>query len=85
MATTAQVASAVTEVQTVADLILATIEKSVPSVAGEATITQEALDLLAEMVAKAMGAWSAASGVAITADSVQALLPNQTPLTAPTS
>jgi hypothetical protein len=42
-------------------------------------------ELLANLAAIALTAYSAASGVPITIESVQALLPNATPLTAPTS
>ncbi len=81
MATVADVSSVVTEIQTISTTVLSVLETADPAITVPATIAEELLTL----AAKALAAWSAASGVAITAESVQALLPNQTPLTAPTS
>lgn len=70
------------EVKDGADAILAELEK-VPAVSGEAALTQGVVDLSTELVTKALAAWSAASGTPITVESIQALLPNPTPLTPP--
>lgn len=77
--------TAVTEVKTIADAILAEVEQAVPGIAGQVATGQAIMDLVATMVTKALGAWSASSGTPITAESVLTLLPNATPLTPPTS
>lgn len=77
------VASAISEVQAVADLILKLIETDVPPVAGEAAVSQAVLDEIALLLEKALTAYAAASGTPITVDTVMALAPNSTPLSAP--
>lgn len=81
--TAAQVATAVQEGQDVADTILETIEGLNPAVAVPAGAAQTILDLTAQLVQKALAAWSSASGQPITVESVQALLPNPAPLDPP--
>lgn len=81
--TAGDVTSVVGEIQAAGDTILTIIEGAAPGVALEAGAAETVLDLIAEMAMKALTAWSAASGIPITAESVLALLPNQTPLTAP--
>ena len=78
-----QVAGYIGEVQTAADTILTTIKVADPGVALPAGTAELVLDLLAQLAMKALTAWSAASGIPITKDSVLALLPNQTPLSTP--
>ena len=85
MATIQDVQTLVQEVQSIGDAILQELEAAVPSVDGPAVIAGTALDLIATLAQKALSAWSAASGTPITVESVQALLPNPTPLTPPTS
>jgi hypothetical protein len=80
MATAQDVSSAVTEIQLAANTVLSLISTLDPGVAVPAQLAEELLAL----AAKAIAAWSSASGVAITADSVLALMPNATPLTPPT-
>lgn len=80
---TSTVITAVQETQAIGDTILATLSAVDPAVALPDAAAQQILDLVAQMATKALTAWSASSGVAITAESVTALLPNPTPLTAP--
>jgi hypothetical protein len=83
--TTTEVTTAVTETQAVGDTILATLEAVDPAVDIPAATAATILDLIAELVSKALTAYSAASGTPITTATIEALLPNATPLTAPTS
>jgi hypothetical protein len=80
---TAQVTGAINEVKLAGDTILSTLETVDPAVALPAATAEQVLNLVADLVGKALTAWSAASGVPITVESVQALLPNQTALTQP--
>ena len=73
----------ITEVQTTADTILQTIKATDPNLTAPTSQTQAIVDLTAVLVASALSAWSAASGLPITPESVAALMPNATPLTAP--
>lgn len=81
--TSSDVSTAVSEVQAVGDTILTTLQAVDPGVAIPAATAEVILDLIAELAAKALTAWSNASGTPITVESIQALLPNQTPLSAP--
>lgn len=83
MATAADVSAVVTEIEAIADSILKELE-AVPAIAGAAGIADTVVELLGSLLSKALLAWSAASGTPITVESVQALLPNSTPLTEPT-
>lgn len=80
---TQNISSAVTEVQAIGDTILNTIQAVDPGIALPAASAQIILDLIAKLAATALTAWSNASGTPITVESIQALLPNQTPLSAP--
>lgn len=80
---TTQISTAVSEVQAIGDTILSTLQAVDPGVALPAASAQIILDLLAKFAAVGLTAWSNASGTLITVESIQALLPNQTPLTAP--
>lgn len=71
-------------VQGVAGEILKTIEAVDPALSATAELTENLLTLLAGLVNSALTAWSNASGTPITAETVAALLPNQTPLPPPT-
>jgi hypothetical protein len=76
-------ATDVTEVQTVAGSILATIEQADPAVGVPVEVAEQAVTLLGDLVSAALTAWSNASGIPITVESVTALLPNATPLPLP--
>lgn len=82
---TAATTSAITEIQTIADTILETVQAVDPAVADVTSASQSVIDLLAELAAKALTAWSDAAGVPITQESVMALLPDATPLPPPTN
>ena len=77
------VVSVVTDVQAVGDAILLEVESLIPGAAIPAAAAQKILDLLAELASKAITAWGTASGTPITVETITALLPNPTPLTAP--
>ena len=81
MATVAEVLNVLNEVELVLKPILTTVEALDPALALPIEVEQE----IQNMATKALAAWSAASGTAITAESVQALLTNPTPLTPPTA
>jgi hypothetical protein len=83
--TTTEVTTAVTETQAVGDTILTTVGTLDPAVAIPVAAAGTILDLLAKMVSKALTAYGAASGTPITTATIEALLPNATPLTKPTS
>ena len=83
--TTADITNAVTEVQDAGDLILAEIEALDPAVAVPAAVAGNVLDLVSNMVNKALAALNAAQGVAIDAVSIATLAPDSTPLTPPTA
>lgn len=73
----------ITEVQGMAGTILTTIETLDPAVEVPAEMAQGALTLLADLVTAALTAWSNASGIPITVESITALLPDSTPLPLP--
>lgn len=81
MATASEISAIIADILQVSGTILPVLESLDPGVAVPAEVAQE----LANLAAKALAAWSAASATPITVESVQALLPNQTPLTPPTS
>lgn len=72
-------------ITSIAEQGLKTVEGFVPSAAVPAEIVGAVLPLVEQLVAKALTAWSKASGEAITVETVTALLPDATPLTPPTS
>jgi hypothetical protein len=76
-------ATDITAVQGVAGTILSTIEAVDPAVALPAATAGTVVGLLGDMVTAALTAWSNASGIPITVESVTALLPNPTPLPLP--
>ena len=82
--TASEVSSAITEVQAISDSILKEIESFAPSLEVPAATAGTIVDLFSQLANLAINAWSNASGTPITVESVQALLPNSTPLTAPT-
>jgi hypothetical protein len=81
--TAGQVVSVVQETQAVADTILATIQGVDPGAALESGTLEVVIDATATMAAKAIQAWSQASGEPITAASVMELLPDAAPLDQP--
>lgn len=83
--TSTEVQTTISEVQAISDSILKTIEATDPGVALPAGTAQAIVDLFAELANKALTAWSASAGTPITVETLQALLPNPTPLDAPTS
>jgi hypothetical protein len=76
-------ATDITAVQGVAGTILATIEAVDPAVALPAATAGTVVVLLGDMVTAALTAWSNASGIPITVESITALLPDPTPLPLP--
>jgi hypothetical protein len=81
MATAGSVLSVVQEIEQVSNEVLAEIEALDPALA----LPVSAIESLEGLAQAAITAWSTASGTPITVASVQALLPNPTPLTPPTS
>lgn len=77
------VVSVVTDVQTIGDAILEEVGGLVPGAAIPAAAAEKILDLLSQLAKSAIAGFSAASGVPITVETLTALLPNTTPLTAP--
>jgi hypothetical protein len=80
MATVQQVADTTDQILSIVDEIKVVIEGVVPA----ATAPIELAEVFARLVEKALAGWSAAANVPITAESVLALLPNDTPLSPPT-
>lgn len=78
------VANTVSEIQTMADEILATIGVVDPALQPATAVTAGIVGLLAGLVGKALTAYQEAAGVPITAETVAALMPNPTPLSEPT-
>ena len=76
-----QVTQDIQAVQGIAGEVMSTIEGLDPALAAPI----EAVQAIEALVTAALTAWSNASGTPITVASVQALLPNPTPLTGPTS
>jgi hypothetical protein len=79
----ADIVTAVTEVKATADAILEIIGNAAPSVAGEAAIAESTLDLIADLITKAITAYNSASSTPITVASIAELMPSATALTAP--
>ncbi len=77
-----KIASSITEISGIADAILKALE-TIPAIAGPAAVADEIVVLVAELASKAVTAWSQASGTPITVESLNALLPNPVPLSAP--
>lgn len=85
MATTAQIQADVTAAQAVGNTILTTLSEIDPATAPTAAAAEAVMALTASLVSAALTAYSNATGTPITVASVQALLPDSTPLTAPTA
>jgi hypothetical protein len=81
MATVGQVLTILQEVEEANNTILATVEALDPAL----ELPVEVVQAIEALTNTALTAWSAASGTPITVESVQALLPNPTPLTPPTA
>ena len=80
---TTTIQSDVTAVQGVAQTILTTIEAIDPAVGVPAGVAANLVTLIGGLVTAALTALQNASGEAITAESITALLPNATPLPEP--
>ncbi|MBS1803527.1 MAG: hypothetical protein JST28_09170 [Acidobacteria bacterium] len=78
--TVQQVGDTASEIKIIADEVLSTVETLDPALAAPIDLAEA----LGTMAIKALRAWSANSGIPITAESVQALLADQTPLSPPT-
>lgn len=81
MATASDVLSVVQEIEQVSNEVLAEIQALDPALALPVT----AIEALEGLVQAAINAWSTASGTPVTVEALQALMPNPTPLTPPTS
>ena len=84
MATAAAVSADITAATTVGDTILQTIEALDPAAELPAAEAGTVLDLAADLVTAALNAYSTAAGTPINATTIAALMPNPTPLSAPT-
>jgi hypothetical protein len=80
MATVSQVSGVIAEIEAIAKEIAAEVVVLDPAIGVPVTVALS----LADLITKALSAWSAASDTPITAESVLALLPDPTPLTPPT-
>lgn len=85
MATAAQISADVTAVQSVSNTILETIEAVDPAIDVPAATVGSLVNLLEDLVTAALTAYSNASGTPINATTIAALMPNATPLSAPTA
>ncbi len=85
MATATDVQAAVQETAAVAQEILTIISVSDPALSPATGTTMAVVALVAQLAAKALAAWTAASSMPITVQGVQALAPNPTPLPPPTA
>lgn len=83
MATATDVQAAVQETAGVAQEILTLISAADPALAPATGTTMSVVALVAQLAAKALAAWAAASSTPITVQSVQALAPNPAPLPPP--
>lgn len=81
--TAGDISTTVAEAVAIGETILAALEGADPAVALPAEAAGGAIALAGELAQKALAAWSAASGVPITVDSVMALMPDETPLDPP--
>jgi hypothetical protein len=81
MATAGEVLSILQEVEAASNTILATVAAIDPAL----DLPVGAIQAIEALATTALTAWSTAAGTPITVASVQALLPNPTPLTPPTS
>jgi hypothetical protein len=79
--TAGDVANAITEIQQDSSAVMGLVTELDPALEAPIGIAE----LLATLAAKALAAWSASSGTPSTAESVAALMPDQTPLSAPTA
>lgn len=75
--------TALTEVEALAQSALKTVSAIDPELEAPIVLTADVLALVSSLVTTALTAWSAANDQPITVDTVQALLPNVTPLTPP--
>lgn len=80
---TGTVVSVLNEIKLGADTILSTLGAVDPELALPAGLAERVADEVLALASKALTAYTAASGTPITVESVQALLANPTPLSAP--
>ena len=78
------VQNTVTEIQSDAATVLETIAAVDPALELPVATAEGIVSIVGGLITKALSAWSAASGIPITQASVLALLPDNTPLDAPT-
>jgi len=76
---TASTQTLVSEIEAIAQEVLAAIGAVDPALQPVVTTVEGVASLLGTLVTKALAAYQDASGVAITADSIAALMPNPTP------
>jgi hypothetical protein len=81
--TAEQVAADIGAVKNSADAILTAVEGAVPGEALPLATAGAVIDELGTLIQAAVTAWSNASGTPITVETLQALLPNATPLPEP--
>jgi hypothetical protein len=84
MATAGAVSTDITSATTIANTILQTIEAVDPAAELPAAEAGTVIDLTADLVTAALTAYGNASGTPINATTIAALMPNPTPLSAPT-
>ena len=81
MATASEILSIVQEVEQIGNEVLSEVSALDPAL----ELPAAAIEAIEGLATAALQAWTQASGTPITVASVQALLPNPTPLTPPTS
>jgi hypothetical protein len=81
---TSTVSNIATQIQNDADLVLETIKGVDPALTLPVDAAESIVNVFGGLINKALAGWSAASGIPITQASVLALLPDNTPLDAPT-
>jgi chitinase len=81
--TVGQIATDIGAVVDTGNAVLIAIEGADPAIELEAAAAANVLNVLADLVEAALAAYSNAGGTPITLASVQALMPNATPLTPP--
>jgi hypothetical protein len=71
------------KIEVLAQSGLSTAKALNPELASPITAVQVVFPFVSEIIAVALNSWSKANGQLITPETIQALLPNQTPLTPP--
>ena len=83
-ASIATITTTVQEIQATGDLVLKTLA-GIPAIGTASTAAESILDITAQLLESALKGLKTAQGTAITVASVQALLPDQTPVAPPTT